>query len=166
MISCNKVFCTPKTKYSDVRGYNDILEESVRDILTRLEKLSDYSSNGSALIMSRILGMDVEIDLFKPLRESTYIELPQKIKATKGVIKVKNNDGKCFLYLILSNCHPQPIPLKYKNYLSDLNFDGIESPVKIESIIKIYVFEYNKSIYPIRLADNEEAINLLLLSNK
>lgn len=44
--------------------------------------------------MTRILGMGVEIDVFKLPRRSIYIELPQKLKATKAVINVTNNDSK------------------------------------------------------------------------
>ena len=41
---------------------------------------------------------------------STYIELPGKLKnSTKGLINIKNNDNKCFLWCYMKHLNPLKI---------------------------------------------------------
>ena len=41
----------------------------------------------------------VDISTFSPLSGSTYIELPRRLRnSIKGMISIKNNDNKCFLW--------------------------------------------------------------------
>ena len=40
----------------------------------------------------------VNIYIYSPLSESTYIELPCRLRnSMKGLINIKNNENKCFL---------------------------------------------------------------------
>lgn len=144
-----------------------------------MERVDQFPNNGSGWRMSAILGMNVEIDVFKPMRGSTWIDLPKKIKATKGVLNVQNNDNRCFMYVVLSGIHPLSKnggrASLYKRFLGELNFDGIEFPVKIKDIgkfekqnnIRVNVFGYDAgSVYPIRLSGDDNAIDLLLISDE
>lgn len=63
----------------------------------------------------------------------------------------------------------------YKRFLGELNFDGIEFPVKIKDIGKfekqnntrVNVFGYDAgSVYPIRLSGDDNATDLLLISDE
>ena len=60
-------------------------------------------------IIKSIDAQYVNISIYGPLIGSTYIELPDKLKnPMKGLINIKNNDNKCFLW-----CHIRHlIPLK------------------------------------------------------
>lgn len=128
--------------------------------------------------MSRIIGMDVEIDVFKPVRGSSYIELPQQVKEKEAVINVKNNDNRCFICAILSALHPpernSQRTLEYKEHTKELNFDGIQLSVTIEDIprfaknndIKVNLFGYDKVIKLIWFTGDKNAIDLLLISGQ
>ena len=57
----------------------------------------------------------VNISVYSPLIGSTYMELSDELKnSIKGLINIKNNDNKCFLwchirYLNLVKRHPERI---------------------------------------------------------
>ena len=62
----------------------------------------------------------------------TYIELPEKLKnLMKGLINVRNNDNKCFLWchirhLNLVEIHPERKTKEDKNMINDLDDKGIK----------------------------------------
>ena len=99
-----------------------------------------------------------------------------------AIIKIKNKDDKCFLWSVLRYLHPKQIHgerltdlIKYEN---DLNFKGIEFPVKVKDITKfenqnpdipgmnIFSINDNNKIYPLRLnqKDTKKSIDLFLFS--
>ena len=53
----------------------------------------------------------MNVPLFSPLSGSTYSELSRRLRnSMKGLINIKNNDNKCFLW-----CHIRHLnPLKIK----------------------------------------------------
>ena len=95
---------------------------------------------------------------------------------------MENKDDKCFLWSVLRYLHPvQKNGSKIKDlrkYENDLNFKGIDFPVKVKDIQKfenqnpnlpgINVFSVNESnkIYPLRLnqKDLQKTIDLFLFS--
>ena len=98
------------------------------------------------------------------------------------MINIKKTDQKCFLWCHVRHInpikmHPERITQKDKEFINDLNYDGIEFPVsekffsKIEtkSNICINVFCYeNKLTFPIYISDQkfEYSIDLLLVINE
>ena len=74
---------------------------------------------------------------YKPLKGSQYIDLPKKIKYTRAVLNIQNNDNKCFLWSILVSLHEVPpnqhgyMVEKYIQYEDELNMHGIEYPVAV-----------------------------------
>ena len=49
----------------------------------------------------------VNISIYNPLIGSTYIELPDELKnPMKGLINIKNNDNKCFLWCHIRHLNP------------------------------------------------------------
>ena len=97
----------------------------------------------------------------------------------KGLINIKNNDQKCFLWCHVRHInplkeHPERILKIDKEIACNLNYDGIEFPVEekdfkkieIQNNICINVFCYgNELVFPIYVSDKkfEESIDLLLL---
>ena len=77
----------------------------------------------------------VNISMYSPLIENTYIELPDKLKnPMKDLINIKNNDNKCFLcchirHLNLVKRHPGRITKVDKKMINDLDYEGIKFPV-------------------------------------
>ena len=74
------------------------LDKSFQEILYRID---NWINKGSGWIFESIDGEYVNISPYSPLIGSTYIELPSGLKnSKKGLINIKNNDNKCFLW-----CH-------------------------------------------------------------
>ena len=103
--------------------------------------------------------------------------MPDKFRnSKKGLISIKNNDNKCFLWFHTRHLnplkiHPERITNADKKMVIDLDYADIKFPVskidfcKIEqkNNIFIYVFCYeNDLIYPVHVSDNkfEDCIDL------
>ena len=95
-----------------------------------------WINNGSCWVIQSIESQYINITTYIPLAGSSYIDMPIELKhSKKGLINIKNNDRKCFLW-----CHVRHInPLKEhpgktgradKRLASILNYDGIEFPVQ------------------------------------
>lgn len=98
-------------------------------------------------IFKDILHLEVNINNYNPLRSSSYIPLPFDIANKKAVLNIQNNDVYCFKWCILAFLHPKTShPERVKHYIEyeeELNFAGIEFPVKLSEISK---FETQNSI--------------------
>ena len=79
-----------------------------------------WINKGSGWIIESIELQYINISTYRPLIGSSYIELPTELKhPRKGLINIKNNDQKCFLW-----CHVRHInPVK-------------EHPERIKKLIK------------------------------
>ena len=77
----------------------------------------------------------MNISAHSPLIGSTYIELPDKLKnPIKGLINIKSNDNKCFLWCHIRHLnsvkiHLQRITKEDKKMINDFNCEGIKFPV-------------------------------------
>ena len=119
---------------------------------------------------------------YKPIKGSSYIPLPDFLMRKTAIINIKNKDDKCFLWSVLRYLHPKQIHgerltdlIKYEN---DMNFKGIEFPVKVKDIqkfenqdpnlpgINVFSINDNNKIYPLRLnqKDDKKSIDLFLFS--
>ena len=99
----------------------------------------------------------------------------------KGLINVKNNDQKCFLWCHVRHInplkeHPEKVKKTDKDCTNNLNYDGIEflvqekdlKKVEIQNNICVNLFGYeNKLIFPVYISNQtfKISIDLLLLIN-
>ena len=146
------------------------------------EKLANYLRNGSGWYFKEVISFEIHIVDYKPIKGSSYIPLPNFIMRKNAIINIKNEDDKCFLWSVLRYLHPKQIHgerltdlIKYEN---DLNFKGIEFPVKVKDIqkfenqnpnlpgINVFSINDNNKIYPLRLnqKDAKKSIDLFLFS--
>lgn len=153
--------------------WNDIVEKFKQE-------MSEFQEKGSGWVYKKVLGIEVRINKYNPLRASSYIPTPSKIKKTRAIINVKNNDIYCFKYAVLGkqlqSRHKNSIK-HYKNLIKEkkYDFDCIEYPVSIDSIhlfekkngVTINVYEYqNDEILPIYCHPKDsDDIDLLILKN-
>ena len=73
-----------------------MFDKSFQEVLYRIE---NWINEGSGWKIESINGEYVNILCYSPLMGNTYIELPGKLKSPmKGLINIKNNDNKYFLY--------------------------------------------------------------------
>ena len=119
---------------------------------------------------------------YKPIKGSSYIPLPDFIMKKKSIINIQNKNNKCFLWSILR--YLRPIPMNevrltdIRKYENDLNFKGIDFPVKLKDITKFenqnpdlpginaFSVNDNNKIYPLRLHQKvlQKTIDLFLFS--
>ena len=99
----------------------------------------------------------------------------------KGLINIKNNYQKCFLWCHVRHINPaKDHPRRVKNidrdFANNLNYDGIEFPVQekdfskieVQNNICVNVFGYeNDLVFPVYISDQafKSSINFLLLIN-
>ena len=116
------------------------------------------------------------------MKGKSHIPLPDFLMRKKAIIDMEYKDDKCFLWCVLRYLHPREKHSTRINdlrkYENDLNFKGIEFPVKVKDITKfenqnpnlpgINVFSIDDSnkIYPLRLnqKDAKKSIDLFLFS--
>ena len=137
-----------ENKQATAKIYN---KNKIIDILKRnneifLESIDTFIENGSNWQLFGIKGVDVDIDVYRPLGGSSYIELPDFIKNKKCCINVKNNDNKCFARAIQSYSEHECIK-DHHDRVSSYNNENFENLVNI--MIKLGVtfpFAYNEDI--------------------
>ncbi|GFU97709.1 uncharacterized protein TNCV_4455941 [Trichonephila clavipes] len=125
-----------KTVNQIILESNDV-NEFYNEVVYKLKReMEEFETRGSGWRLIEIKYLELRINKYNPLRGSSYIDLPKTIKAKMAVINVKNLDDKCFMWAILSALHPSDDYVdrisKYKPYENELNFEGIEFPVKME----------------------------------
>ena len=177
------VYFNSATKRVINSEYN--LDKSFQEILYRI---GNWVNEGSCWIIESINGKYVNIYFYSSLSGSVYIELPSGLKnSMKGLINIKNNDNKCFLWchirhLNLVKRHPEYITKKDIKMINDLNYEGIKFPVskkdycRIEVQINICVnlFCYKNNLtYPVYVSDQkfecnsiENCMDLLLITDE
>ena len=66
---------------------------------------------------------------YEPVTGNKYPPLPSHIAKKQAVINIKNNDKKCFLWLILASLQPQSAKVekvsKYKQYKDEFNYEDV-----------------------------------------
>ena len=130
------------------------------------------SQNGSGCVLDKVLRVYVNIGKYKPLKGSSYIPLPKEISNPgQGILNINNVDNKCFVWSVIASIHPandhRSRVEHYTRYEHELNFTGINLPMKISQIPK---FEKQNQIsvnaYPIYIFKHRfpRHVDLLLIS--
>jgi len=127
------------------------------------------------------LHLDLHIAKYTPIKGSSYLPLPKKLRDKKAIINVKNSDNGCFMWSVLAALHPIQFKSNperihhYRPYEQELNFDGIDFPVSINKISKfekqneiaVNVFGFEQGdIFPLYITKERFSthVNLLLYS--
>ena len=102
--------------------------------------LVDYQKNGSGWYYKEVISFEIHIVDYKPIKGSSYIPLPDFLLRKKAIINMENKDDKCFLWCVLRYLHPvQKIASRIndlREYENDLNFKGIDFPIRVKDIQK------------------------------
>ena len=71
---------------------------------------NDWINEGSGWIIELIKSQYINISTYRPLSGSSYIKLPVELKSTKkGLMNIKNNNQKCFLWCHVRHINPVKI---------------------------------------------------------
>ena len=141
------------------------LDQSFQGTLYRIDACVN---RGSGWIIKLIESQYINISTYRPLVGSSYIDLPIELKhPKKGLINIKSNDQKCFLWCHIRHInpvkdHPGRIKKTDRDFANNLNYDRIEFPVQEKDFSKIEVqnntcvnvFGYeNKLVFPVYISD-------------
>ena len=135
-------------------------------------------------MVDRVQTLWLDIAIYQPLRDGSYIPLPAAVRSKKAVINVKKRDDHCLrwafrvalAYLRWAYPPPPHHPERPRWYPTEdgLNFQGIDAPTPISQIPKveklnnlaINVFGCDKGVTVYRLStqpDGMPCIHLLLI---
>ena len=145
-----------------------------------LHRIYNWINEGSGWIVKLIESQYINISAYRPLSGSSYIKLPAELKSPKkGLINIKSNDQKCFLWCHVRHInsvkiHPERITQEDKKLVNSLNYDEVGFPVREKDFSKIEkknnicinVFCYeNKLTFPIHVSNQifENSTDLLLI---
>ena len=84
----------------------------------------------------------INVSTCRRLSGRSYIKLPAELRSSKkGLISIKNNDQKCFLWCHVRHInpvkiHPERITREDKKFVNSLNYDGIEFPAREKGFSK------------------------------
>ena len=93
-----------------------------------------WINNRSGWNFESIASQYINISTYRPLAGSFYIDVPVE-SPRKGLINIKNNDQKCFLWCHVRHInplkeHPERITKINKKIACTLNYDEIKFPVE------------------------------------
>ncbi|CAF4913045.1 unnamed protein product, partial [Rotaria socialis] len=159
----------------------NILNQMINEVI---EKIYKYTCEGSGWIINKLLDFEIKLVEYKPLKASSYIQLPLKYQNPKfGLINIQNKDNECFKWCIArSNClnerNPQRVTKILNNESNKYNWKGIEFPMNLNQIkqfeknndtsINIYCLDEKLEFNPLRITEVEKDkhVDLLLISEK
>ena len=163
------------TKTVNQHELHNQLEEAKQKIT---QSLVLFQKEGSGWVLDEILHLDLSIAEYTPVKGSSYIPLPSKLKTKKAIINIKNSDNKCFMWSVLAALHPPSQHVdrlrQYQQFQDELDFTGIEFPVTIDKFgkferqnnISINVFGFEDVLFPLYITKEhfDTHVNLLLYS--
>ena len=132
-----------KSKTGAVTNFEDIESTAILNQQLILARIETFQNLGSNWIIMSIESQYINIAMYTPLAGSTYMKLPEDISNSKsGLINIKNDDDMCFLWCHVRHLRPKSrratsITKKDRDFELELDYDGIEFPVKVSDVGKI-----------------------------
>ena len=108
-----------------------------------LQRIAKWLSEGSQWVIDKILNHYINVASYIPLRGNFYLPLPVELRnSKKGLINLKNEDDKCFLWCHIrhlkpAKTHPERIKITDKAFAKELDYSGVSFPVQIKDVEKI-----------------------------
>ena len=181
------------TKPVEILASTNISEVLTTFYSSLMESIDNFELQGSGWVLDQLLRLDLCVLKYDPLRASTYLPLPEKIRYKGAVINIKNSDKLCFLWSVIAGIYGDPDDLNpscvthYRKYQHEFKIDGIDMPMALKDIpkfehmndisISVYGFEAEKQdeegekevgfIYPLKITREvaDRHVNLLFLSS-
>ena len=160
---------------------NDDFEDSIGKCFSEiLFRLDNWINEGSGWVIEMVNDQYLNISWYAPLLGSSFIELPKELNnSKKGLINLRNSDGKCFLWCHVRHLNPlsdhSSRTKKVDKRIADtLNYDDFSFPVRVKDVgviedkndICINVFSYEeKVVCPVYISKKEydDCLNILMI---
>ena len=178
-----------KKKITEATDIFEVYREMIDEIEEKVQEMEHVEGSGWQFV--EIINLTLHVDIWDPVKGSSYIDLPKELKNKNAIINMKNEDNKCFLWCVLRALNPKDknaerIDKDLKSKEQTLNMEGIAYPVDLKDIkrfekqnldISISVLGYSKDerIYPLRISkftklkkedERKHNITLLLIKNR
>jgi len=170
-------FTSSSTNY--IYDYDTWFQDNLNSLSSHIEA---FANKGSNWVIDEILNIEFNVITSPLLSGGQTFTLPKSLKDSKAVINVHSNANDCFKYSVLSILHYDEVlhsrneMKSYSKWTSDLNMDGIATPVSIKDIsrfeknndIKINIHFYEKGLKGVRYSSNfigKRTVNILLIVN-
>ena len=89
------------------RNDEDQIKENFDSFIERTKgEIESWSEKGSGWVVDRIETGYVNVARYQPLRGGTYLDLPQKLKNKKAIIKVRNRDNQSLKWALRAALFP------------------------------------------------------------
>ena len=83
------------------------LDSALKTMIGSLkERTTEAELRGTGWKMRRVSTLEINCARYKPLKGSSFLELPPKLAAKKALVNVKNEDQQCFKWAVLSALFP------------------------------------------------------------
>ena len=161
----------PSRQKENLGNNFEIAEEMIREMI---EAMENYNKRGSNWIFKKVIRLDVNFVLWKPLGGSAWIPLPAKLAHKKAVINMKNQDEFCFKWCIsraanMVESHPERITPKLREQAEKFDWTDCKFPMTLDKIkffekrnnISVNVYEWNAS--PLRITKEEKPFHVDLV---
>ena len=147
------------------RDVHDALNSTYENLVSAIE---DFQQRVSGWILDKLIGLDLHLLEFDPLRATSYIPLPTCIQNRKAVINIKNMDEKCFLWSVVAGLYGDSHAKNhehvshYLEYEKEFNPQGVQFPMALKDIpkferlnnasVSVYAYQESQegSIYPLK----------------
>ena len=117
--------------------YGDLYDKMSERLL---ESFAEYQKNGSGWTLKSVEHLDVRVFKYNPLRGSTYIPLPKKLKNKRALINILNkDDDECFKWTVTRALnpvedHPERVTKVLKEQAKQYNWQDISFPTTLDNI--------------------------------
>ena len=132
--------CQRALKFEDI---DEGLSESIKKMFN---SFIEYQRQGSNWTVDKVVDLTMHMARYRPLKGSSYIPLPIRLRSKYTIINVTNKDNKCFMWSIMAALYPTNKNaeriVKYKDHINSINLEGISFPVKMSDI---QIFEKQKN---------------------
>ena len=126
-----------------ITNKDEILQKLKRAEEVILERIAKWISQGSGWTIEVVDNHYINIVSYIPLRGNSYIPLPKELRnSKKGLINLKNDENKCFLWCHVRHknpvkIHPERVAKGDREFAKKLDYSGITFPVQIGDVSKI-----------------------------
>ena len=155
-----------------------ILDEMFEEVMVNM---ANFQKEGSNLQFEEVIELVMPFVKYEPLRGSSFLPLPDKLKNKKAIVNMKNEDNQCFKWCITRalnqiEAHQERVTKELEKQSEKLDWSGISFLTSLAQIgnferrnkLTIFVFGFDGDIiYPLRKPkENGMVIDLLLLTEE
>lgn len=134
-----------KSKFVTLLSEDDIQMKITEGLTAVMSDLEDFIQRGSGWALVQILHLEVNLNKYEPLRGSSYIPLPDTIKAKQACINPQNSDNKCFENCVriffLHNKHKDDVSNRIK---AVMNNESLSAMQKVNEQNRIRVAHHSR----------------------